>query len=64
MVKLTSIWRAAKRAILLFLIADAIFLLATHLTFFVEYIVETILIGIPVWLTKNARRKPPNLFGG
>ena len=48
--KLGTVGKYVKRLILLFLIIDAVFLLATHLTFFLEYIIETTLIGIPIWL--------------
>ncbi|MCD6483925.1 MAG: hypothetical protein J7L47_02300 [Candidatus Odinarchaeota archaeon] len=42
------------RAILVFLIVDSTFLLATHMSSFVPYVVETIIIGVPVWLIFGA----------
>ena len=48
--KLGTAGRYIERLILIFLIINAIFLLATHLTFFLEYIIETTLLGIPIWL--------------
>ena len=38
------------RAILLFLIFESTFLLATHMNSFIPYVIETILLGVPVWL--------------
>ena len=42
------------RAILVFLIIDSVFLLATHMSDFILYVIETIILGVPVWVLFGA----------